>query len=321
MSAASGTVWCDLAHQGLISVSGTDAASFLQGQFTSDVREVTPEHSQLSAWCTPKGRVLACFRLFQREDAYYLQLPATLVATVLDRLRKYVLRAKVTLVAIGAEWGRLGLVGVDAATLLATALGDVPTAVDEIRHARELTVIRLPGKQPRFEIHGPSAPLAALRTTLATATMPADADAWRLLDILAGIPTVYPETSEAFLPQMLNLQRLGGVSFRKGCYVGQEIVARTHHLGQLKRRLYRARLLGTALPPQPGDELFVGTQDQDSEGVAAVVDSCRQLDGSYAVLVVAPLEVAEKGAVQLGNIPGISLIFETLPYALDSVNR
>jgi folate-binding protein YgfZ len=320
MSAGSGTVLCDLAYQGLIGVSGADAASFLQGQFTSDVREVTPGHSQLSAWCTPKGRVLACFRLFQREDAYYLRLPQGLVGTVLERLRKYRLRAQVILVEVGAEWGRLGLTGADAGTVLATALGDVPARVDEVTHARELTVIRLPGEQPRFEVHGPAAPLAALRTTLAAGTTLADADAWRLLDILAGIPTVYPETSEAFLPQMLNLQLLGGVSFRKGCYAGQEIVARTQHLGRLKRRLYRARLC-TTLPPQPGDQLFAVTANQDSESVATVVDSCRQSDDSYAVLVVAPLESAEKGAVQWGNIPEISLVFETLPYALNPVNR
>ncbi|NJN46173.1 MAG: folate-binding protein YgfZ [Candidatus Competibacteraceae bacterium] len=232
-AALSSKVLCDLSVHGLIKVSGADAETFLQGQFTNDVRQVTPEHSQLSAYCSPKGRMLACFRLFRHGDDYYLRLPQERVEVILKRLRMFVLRSKVTLADAGEEWLCLGVVGTGAIQRLTDYLGALPTSVDSVVHGQGMTVVQVPGIEPRFELYGGLQDCQNFWTALAGQATCVGSEAWRLLDILAGVPNVYDATAEAFVPQMANLQLLHGISFQKGCYTGQEIVARTHYLGKL----------------------------------------------------------------------------------------
>jgi folate-binding protein YgfZ len=141
------------------------------------------------------------------------------------------------------------------------------------------------------------------------------AEPWRLLDILAGIPTIYPETVEAFVPQMINLDVLDGISFQKGCYTGQEVVARTHYLGKLKRRMVLARVDGDD-PPRPGDALF-SPQADASQSAGRLVDVAKHPDGGYAVLAVALIERTEQGVLQLGDASGPVLKLERLPYPFD----
>jgi glycine cleavage system aminomethyltransferase T len=146
----------DLSHLGLIRVHGPDSATFLQGQLTCDVQLATPQHSLLGAYCSPKGRALACFRLFQRQQVYYLQLPHPLVEPTIARLRKYVLRAKVELHDASAELARLGVAGPQGLTLLTERLGyPSEMAVDTMYQIDGITLIRLPGLVPRFALHGP----------------------------------------------------------------------------------------------------------------------------------------------------------------------
>jgi folate-binding protein YgfZ len=139
-----------------------------------------------------------------------------------------------------------------------------------------------------------------------------DAEAWRLLDILAGLPAVYPETVEAFVPQMLNLQHLGGISFKKGCYTGQEIVARTQYLGKLKRRMVLARV-DSPTPPCPGDPLF-SPHVGPSQSAGQLADAAHHPEGGYAVLAVALIELAEQQALHLGDASGPILHLKPLPY-------
>jgi len=314
-AATGGDLLCELSHQGLIAAAGANAETFLQGQFTNDVRRVTPEHSQLSAYCSPKGRMLASFCVFRRDASYYLRLPRERVEPILQRLRLFVMRAKVTLEDASDALVRLGLAGPDAAVLLTEALGKAPSRVDGVVRIGDITVIRLPGIPPRFEIHGGPESLKELWTKLASRARPVGAEPWHLLDILAGIPTVYAETAEAFVPQMVNLHLLNGVSFRKGCYTGQEVVARTHYLGKLKKRMYRAYLAGDHVP-RPGDELF-SPQADASQSAGKIVDACRHPDGGYEVLAVALIDCAEGGTVQLGNAQGVALEFRPLPYSFE----
>jgi folate-binding protein YgfZ len=215
LAALSGNAIFDLRHFALISVHGDDAEDFLQGQLTNDVGEVTATRAQLSAWCSPKGRVLTCFLVFRHDGRLLLQLPDTLLEQTLKRLRMYVLRAKAILESADDSLARFGLVGEDAASCLRDLLGDLPEHADDVRRFEHVTIIRLRGGRPRYEIVGA-----------------------QLLDIEAGIANIGPDTSDSFVPQMINLDRIGGVSFTKGCYVGQEIVARTQHLGRIKRRMY-----------------------------------------------------------------------------------
>ena len=319
-AALNGDIGSDRSHRGLIAVRGPDADPFLQGQLTCDVRQATSDRSLIGAYCSPKGRALACVRLFRHSDATYLELPQELVEPTLARLRKYVLRAKTTLENASACLVRIGIGGPNAAALLTTILGAVPAAGNGVLHApadsAAITVIRLPGSTPRFELHGPRQAMQTLWTALDADVTFTAAEPWRLLDILTGTPAVYPATVEAFVPQMLNLEVLGGISFQKGCYVGQEIVARTHYLGKLKRRMYLARVDSPA-PPSPGDPLF-SPQADPSLSAGQLADAVPHPDGGYAVLAVALIECAEEGTLHLHDASGPALRLEPLPYAFEA---
>ncbi|MCP5197606.1 MAG: folate-binding protein YgfZ [Gammaproteobacteria bacterium] len=314
---------CDLSYWGLIAVQGLDTDLFLQGQLTCDVRQVTPDRSVLGAFCSPKGRVLTCCRLFRREETIYVELPQELLEPNLTRLRKYVLRAKVTLKDASDDLVRFGVAGPHAATLLTRLLGIIPDVVGGVVHTTTdrpgITVIRLPGGVPHFELHGPCPEMQALWETLDGDTISTGVEPWRLLNILTGVPTIYPETVEAFVPQMINLQCLDGVSFQKGCYTGQEVVARMRYLGKLKRRMYLAQV-DSLNPPHPGDPLF-SLQTDISQSAGRLVDVVRHPDGGYAVLAVALIECAERGVLQLGDANGPMLRVESPPYGFDAVSQ
>jgi len=321
-AALTGDVGCDLSHQGLIAVQGPDAEIFLQGQLTCDLRRLTSDHSLLGAHCTPKGRAFALFRLFRREESVYLELPRALVDPALIRLRKYVLRTRVTLEDASDTLARMGVAGPNAADLVGTVLGAVPQTVNgvvtaDVTYPRGVTVIRLPGLLPRFELHGATRELSTVWNALTPNVTLVGAEPWRLLNILAGTPTVHPETVEAFVPQMLNLHLLEGISFQKGCYTGQEIVARTHYLGKLKRRMYLARV-DSPTPPRPGDPVFSPPTDA-SQSAGQLADASRHPAGGYAVLAVARIDCAEQGTLHLGDANGPALQLEPLPYGFDAV--
>ncbi|QKT02415.1 folate-binding protein YgfZ [Ectothiorhodospiraceae bacterium 2226] len=306
-----GSVLFALTHTGLICVAGEDAQSFLQGQLTNDVRQVGPQHSQLSAYCSTKGRALALGRLFMRADgAYYLRLPAEIVEPTLKRLRMFVLRAQVTIEPCASDLVSVGYAGPQAAAELTEVLGAVPDLPDAVRHTGHISILRLPGPVPRFELIGPVEEMEPTWTRLRAQAAMGGPALWRLLDVRAGVPMVYPATVDAFVPQMMNLQLIGGVSFRKGCYAGQEVVARMQYLGKLKRRMYRARLSGAA--PQPGDEVYAAGEAQSA---GKVVDAQPAPEGHVELLAV--LQIASAGAeLHVGAPDGPRLELLPLPYAL-----
>lgn len=299
----------DLSHLGLIRVSGADMRSFLQGQLTNDVHKVGPELAQLSSYCSPKGRMLGSFLIFQRDGDLYLQLPAERLGAILKRLRMFVLRAQVTLDDVGNELAAVGLTGDCAERLLPF----VPAADMASLSRDALTVIRLPGDRPRFVVVGPRDDVTAWRAGIDGQAVQADRDFWSLMDIRAGVPTVFEDTVEAFVPQMANLQLVGGVSFTKGCYTGQEVVARMQYLGKLKRRMYRARI-DTAERPAPGSEVY-SPSSESGQGAGRIVDAAPSPDGGFEVLAVLQISCAEAGDVRLGDAAGPPLALLPLPYA------
>ena len=302
---------CALADTGLIRVSGEDARDFLQGQLTNDIGQVTPEQGQLSAYCTPKGRMLAIFIVFQRGDALYLQLPLERLQPVLKRLRMFVLRSRVTLEDASDELVISGFVG-SCFGKLAAALPEKPFATHGVDDA---TLIRFPGAPERFQLVAPPGKSIAAWEAHRDAAWPADADYWPLLDIRAGLPRVLDATSEAFVPQMCNLDLLGGISFTKGCYTGQEVVARMKYLGQLKRRMYIARI-DTASCPGPGEALFSPTSSS-AQGAGKVVDARPSPEGEGCeALVVAEIAGFEAGDLRLGDENGPPLALREPPYGL-----
>lgn len=308
----SGDVFCELSHFGLIAVSGKDALNFLQGQFGNDVRLVTPERSQISSYCNPKGRMLASFRLFLRGDVYYLSLPRELVDPIVQRLRMFVLRAAVGVADASGALVRIGVSGPRCAAQLTEILGTVPQEVDAVLETGPLTLLRIPGPHPRFEIHGEPDPMQKLWQNLNVHGAPVGAGPWAMLDILAGIPVLGPETSGLFVPQMVNLQWIGGISFKKGCYPGQEVVARMQYLGKLKRRMYRAHV-DTERAPRPGDVLHAPDTGAGQD-IGQVVNAQAAADGGYEVLAVIQIANAETGGVRLWDDAGPMLTICDLPY-------
>jgi folate-binding protein YgfZ len=302
----------DLSHLGLVRASGADLRDFLQGQLTSDVKAVTPTQAQMSSYCSPKGRMLGSFLVFQRGDDLYLQLPGERLEALLKRLRMFVLRAQVTLDDVSDSLARFGVSGACAEQLLPFA----PATANASETRGELTIIRLPGDRPRFEVVGSETAVMTTWSALAASAQQADKGFWRLMDIRAGLPSVYEQTAEAFVPQMANLQLVGGVSFTKGCYTGQEVVARMQYLGKLKRRMYRAHV-DTTEAPAPGTEI-VSPSSESGQGAGRVVDAAASPDGGFEVLVVLQISCAEAADARLDAADGTPLTLLDLPYAFEA---
>lgn len=315
-AAITGNIITDLGQYGLISATGPDTQAFLQGQFSNDVRLVTDETSQLNAYCSPKGRILASFRLFYLRDKYYLELPQALLEQTLKRLRMFVLRSQVVLDDATDTMCRMGLAGPDAEQYIRILNLACPEEVDSTRLNEDVLVIRIPGPGPRFEIHGPAHKLIAYWQQLAERTTPVGADIWSLLDIQSGLPVIQSQTVESFVPQMVNLELINGVSFKKGCYPGQEIVARMQYLGKLKKRMYRAHVASNEAI-QPGDALYSGSSD-NTQSIGNIVNAQLSPEGGYDVLAVIQITEVENGEIRLGDKTGCPLEINELPYSLSA---
>lgn len=310
----SGDIIADLSHYGLIAAYGEDTETFLQGQFTNDISHVDLEHSQLSSYCTPKGRMLANFRIFKRNETCYLSMPYELIEPTLSRLRMFVMRSKVTLEDADDALVRFGLNGPKAAELLTTIAGSIPEEIDTAVQHKDYTILRVAGIEPRFEIYGLLEGMTQLWQALDVNAAPVGANTWELLNIKAGIPYIVTETSEAFVPQMANMELINGVDFKKGCYTGQEIVARMHYLGKLKRRMYRINLK-TDQAPAPGDSLFA-EESKGGSGTGTIVSAQQQADGSYDALAVIQITDAENQKLRLYDANGPEIAILELPYSL-----
>ncbi|MCX7627471.1 MAG: folate-binding protein [Methylophilaceae bacterium] len=303
-------VLCPLDHLGLIAFTGEDAQSFLQGQLTNDVRLISADRSQLAGYCTAKGRLLATFLLWKTNDGYCGQLHGAIAATVQKRLGLYVLRAKVSITDVAARWGRLGIAGTDCVTLLEACFGSLPQQpMDTLRH-EDITLIRLhDGGTPRFQIIAPAHTIPALRARFERDCRMVEPAYWEWLEIRAGIPQIGPGTQEEFVPQMVNLDLLDGISFKKGCYIGQEIVARTHYLGKVKRRTHLAHV-DVAQPPPAGTAIY-GTTATEPAGM--VINAAMAPAGGCDLLAEIQLDRLA-GPLHLGSSEGPRLALLPLPY-------
>jgi len=292
----------------LITAEGEEALDFLHGQLSSDLKDLGADHSQLSSYNSPKGRILALPRLFHHVQGVAMRLPEEIAQTTLERLRMFVLRARVTLEL--SPWHGLGLAG-EAALQALRRLDAVPRGMERVCRAEELVVLSVPAVVPRFEVWAPAERIEALGAELEAAGLcPAPVNRWEYEEIQAGLPEVYAATREAFVPQWVNLHRLGGVSFSKGCYPGQEVVARMHYLGKLKRRMFLAWTPASAVAP--------GADIRDGQGQAQgrVVRAAPAPEGGTALLAVLSLEAVAAGT-PLHLPAGESLSLRELPYPVD----
>jgi folate-binding protein YgfZ len=311
IASQSATVIVPLIQYGLLKVSGDDAQTFLQNMLSSDINAITSQQAQLSSLNSAKGRVLATLLIWRAGSEYFLQLPLQLVSTIQKKLTMYVLRSKVKVEDVSAKLICIGISGDKAESNLIKEFGSAPEAANLVAHFGETSVIRL--NENRFQLSTRSELAPALWSKLSAKAQPVGTPCWDWLNIHAGIPTITAVTQEQFVLQMLNLDALGGVSFKKGCYPGQEVVARMHYLGKLKRRLYLAHL-ESALAPQAGDELF--SADLEGQASGMIVNAAAAPNGGYDVLAVVQVASHDEHPVHHSSAQGARLQFQSLPYKL-----
>ncbi|MFQ5470025.1 MAG: YgfZ/GcvT domain-containing protein [Gammaproteobacteria bacterium] len=312
-----GNIIADLSHQGLIAVQGQDAQSFLHSQFTNDMKRVDTATSQLSGYCNPKGRLLAIFRVYQIDDGYILSLPMDMVESIISRLQKFILMARVRVHDASHTMAHIGLSGPQGDIKLKEITGATPERINAVVQIEGLTIARIPGPSPRFEIFGSFDAVETLWSKLDVHAAPVGRDAWDLLDIQQGIPSIVMETSEMFVPQMVNLELIEGLSFKKGCYPGQEIVARMQYRGKTKRRMFRAHITQDSdYSPAPGTQIYA--PDQTEQSIGNLVIARRSPDDGYNLLIVVAIEYATTKNLRFYGKDGPAITLKQLPYELPS---
>jgi folate-binding protein YgfZ len=310
VAAETGSILADLSHWGLIGLAGEDAQAFLHGQVTNSVQGMDPGQAVFAGYCSAKGRLLAIFLVIRRGDDLLLMLPEPLREVIQKRLGMFILRAKVKARDAGDDWVRLGLAGPNVASVVADVVGGaLPAAILGVAHGDNAFAVRLGDQRFDLFVRPDSAPAAWSKCSIDA--RPVGAPVWEGLLINAGIPTILPVTHDQFVPQMANMEILHGVDFKKGCYPGQEIVARTQYLGKLKRRMYLARVDALAAP---GDSLF--SPDLPGQACGTVVNSAPAAAGGCDLLAVMQSSSHEGGDVRLGAEDGPRLVFKALPYNL-----
>jgi folate-binding protein YgfZ len=292
-----------LLQEGLILASGEDAEAFLQGQLSNDVTQVSARQGQLAAYCSPKGRALATLLLWLKDGSYALQLPRELAEPIARRLKMYVLRSHVRLAVVSDEVALIGVTGTESARLVREELGISLVSEYEAGSANGVTAIALPGD--RVQVVAAAERGGEIWDRLARRAVPAGQSKWDQLSIANGMPSLTAATQDQFVPQMLNLELVGGVSFTKGCYPGQEVVARSQHLGQVKRRLAR---FASAERAGPGDPVLAAGQR-----VGTVVNAALSARAGWELLAVVQIDA---GATLNLRTDGPTLQPLPLPYAL-----
>ena len=285
---------CRLPSWGLIHASGADAEVFLHAQLTNDLVHLGIDDAQWTGYCTAKGRLLSTFMLWRDgADGFMLACDRALIPGLIKRLRMFVLRAKVTIADVGDTLALTGEIG-----------GEMTSAMQVRRNGTSVR-ITLPA------VNGSGRTLVVGAPPVDNAQLFEGDDAWMRAMIAAGEAWITPATSEQFVPQMVNFEVIGGINFKKGCYPGQEVVARAHYRGAVKRRMYFARVGGLAHAGQP---LFAADLGGQESGLIA--NAAPGADGESLVLAVLPITSRHSAAIHLGSPDGPLLAFEELPYQI-----
>ncbi len=278
----------DLSHFALVHVSGADAEGFLQNQLTADMKQIDRDNWALSAWCLPNGRVVCNFILYRSDSGFMLVLPSMLKENFIRKLSMYVLRAKVNVADVDDEYTLLGLSGENIDNLT-DEFGLKPDQ-RKVTHTENITSINFQDTTPRVLLIIKNEQLDAVMKRVLIACQESNRACWSLLDIESGIPWITSATTETHLPQMLNLDLSGGLSLKKGCYPGQEVIARMHFRGETKKRLYLGTGKGSATPG-PGDEL---ENAEDNRKIGGIIDAETDVDEHFMFLAVADVDLKGK---------------------------
>ena len=289
-----------LPHLAVLSVAGSDAAKFLQGQVTCNVHDITDTKSSMAAICNPKGRAIATFLLAKQADTFLLVLPVELLETVKKKLQMYVLRADVKITDSTDELCLLGLFEPEPSIQ--------PNAPEP---PQNLISVNLPISLERklLIMTVDNAVQFWMEHVNHQGFRKASSDEWRYLDITSGMPWLTKETTEEFVPQMLNLDKLGGISFNKGCYTGQEIVARTHYLGKTKRQMVLAEFQISVLPESNSSII-----NWDSEGQDVVGKVLQVIQNESGCTMQVVLQIADPAYDNLGLPDDNQVQLKLLPF-------
>jgi len=302
-------VFCTAPELGLLAFSGPDAEPFLQGQLSNDLKTLAPGSVQLSSYNSAKGRMLATLLIWRDgPESFRALVAADLAETLRKRLSMFVLRSKLTVTDRSSADRVLGIGGARARDAVHAVFGAVPAA-GHVQVGETTTIVALP--DGRLFVVAPAALAESLRSNLATAATEVSSEVWRWLGIRAGMPMIVAATQDLFVPQTANWDLLGGVSFHKGCYTGQEIIARTQYLGRLKERMHLFHADG-AIPP-PATRLYGAVFGDQACGT--VVDAAPAPDGGCDLLAVLQLTALE-GALHLAAPDGPAMALLPLPYSL-----
>jgi len=309
----------DLSHLSIIEAKGEDCDDFLQGQLTNDIRLLTPAMGQLSSYCSPKGRMLALMRMFKSGDSTFMLLPSEILEATLKRLTMFVMRSKVSMTDVSDQWVCFGISGANAKSALQQHISPLPEAGSDVTSQNGTTVLSLSSHQPRYIVITSADRAQEIWRSLSTQFTISSKSQWDLLDIEVGLPNIVAATIEAFVPQMVNLHTLNGVNFKKGCYTGQEVIARMQYLGKLKRRMYHAHV-ETDGAPMAGDEIE-SPQSSSGQGAGRIVTAAPGADGGYELLIVAEIESAESGTLHLKGDENAILTIIDLPYSVEATEQ
>ncbi|TGN41037.1 CAF17-like 4Fe-4S cluster assembly/insertion protein YgfZ [Marinobacter confluentis] len=298
--------------QVIVRVSGPGTDKFLQGQFSQQIADVNAHSSPRAAACSPKGRAYCLTRMVRDGEDVLMALPESLADETIAHLRKYLMLFRGTSMEPDTEAHIIGLLGESAAGKVAdNAAGRIPSPGDTLAVDGGFLVRTMGTAEgvARFELWQ-TGQLQADTTNALNSLDEENLATWQASEIAAGVPSLCPETREGFVPQMLNWQHLGGVHFKKGCYTGQEVIARMHFLGQLKKSLFRFACPASDQPPVPGMPLVNGDRS-----VGDIVNSVQLADGSYQCLAVVRHDAADS-ELGLKPAPEIRLTKLSLPYAV-----
>lgn len=311
-------ILCDLSQYSTVVIAGDDAASFIQGQFTNDINNVDDSRSQISGFCNKKGRMIANFRLFKSRLNYFLSIKNNLVDLSIQHLQIYVLRAHVAIQDISEQLIHIGLSGENATKLLSPFIESINESNDDVSQNDNYIAIRVASAPPRYEIFCSLEHAKTLWGSLSEKIDIVDSSSWDYLNIQSGIPYIDSHTSGEFVPQMANMELINGVSFTKGCFTGQEIVARMHYLGKLKKRCFKVHI-ATDDKPKNGDKLFTENA-RTGQNTGAIISSEKNPESGYDALAV--IQVSEATSeLFLNNADGPNVTVKELPYTFESAEN
>ena len=260
-----------------IRVEGDDRIQFLQGQLTQDINLISQDKALYAGFCNPKGRVLAFMLCYVAHESIHIQLDNSIKESILKKLKMYVLRSKVSLNLLEETFTSIGFVGTKA--LVERNIQAPKNHLDIVQY-QDVMIIRIGQDGERYQLMGEASKVNEFIKLNFSAYSTMSLDDWNNLNILDGIPDIYPTTQEAFIPQSLNMDLIEGINFKKGCYTGQEIVARTHYLGKVKRRMYRA-FIKSQVDLNPGDQIL----NKNGEETGQLVRSAKENNDKTNLLI------------------------------------